>query len=394
MKGDARTAGVLALSSSLIEGEARSNSPPLSLPSFALALFDPGARTVCRDLGERFDEGRLSGGARREGSLQVGGDLTLDHALLYVNGNLTVQGGVRGRGAIVVRGNVRIGGASAVEATDAAALMADGDITISGNGIFQGLVYCRGAFTADHVTIVGSLIQNSPTSQAVSLDQVQLYFCAAGAEVKLFVPGSMLFSDASTEFWSQTSMTDTGRGPWTDAPTSQPGQASEPAPTISSLASPPGNLSGQDLTDYLHVHSLLTVTRRDGRLIYTTLRRGRTMDGEGDVPAERRLIANSPWAGYSTTEMPGQVISIYESVDLDSLITEWRSHWAWWEAAHHRSTSEQAWQEHKQQITDRVSALSESVGPADRAQQVTFSINPSRFLSPADRMRLLYWGDL
>jgi hypothetical protein len=87
-----------------------------------------------------------------------------------VHGDLTLDAGVQGSGAIVVDGTLSIRGASsAVNATDNVALLASGPISIKGKGpagqtatrdanIFQGLVYSQQHITANDITVLGNMV--------------------------------------------------------------------------------------------------------------------------------------------------------------------------------------------------------------------------------------------
>ena len=69
------------------------------------------------------------------GNVVINGDLDLSQGSLYVKGNLTVNGSVRGRGSLYVDGNVTVQGGSAVVQTDQATgttLLASGDVTLKG----------------------------------------------------------------------------------------------------------------------------------------------------------------------------------------------------------------------------------------------------------------------
>jgi hypothetical protein len=122
----------------------------------------------------------LSGRRRKAGSLQVTDGLRLDGALLFVDGDLQVQGGLSGKGAVVVTGNVTLEGQSQFESGHAVAILSGGDTRIRGSGaqgsFFQGLVYTQGQFEADRVTLVGSLIANDERNRSpVELSQTRMW---------------------------------------------------------------------------------------------------------------------------------------------------------------------------------------------------------------------------
>lgn len=105
------------------------------------------------------------------------GGLTLKDAFVYVQGNLTIQGGIKGRGAIVVDGNLRVQGDTTLEAgANQVALLASGAIELQGSGNYlQGMVYGRGGVRASRLTVLGNVIQLSDDPNAgVVLDHVTM----------------------------------------------------------------------------------------------------------------------------------------------------------------------------------------------------------------------------
>ena len=124
-------------------------------------------------------DNHLSGRRRKAGSLRVQDGLVLDGALLFVDGDLHIRGGLRGKGAVVVTGNVTLEGQSQFESGHAVAVLAGGDARIRGSGpqgsFFQGLVYTEGLFEADRVTLVGSLIANDERNRSpVELNETRM----------------------------------------------------------------------------------------------------------------------------------------------------------------------------------------------------------------------------
>jgi hypothetical protein len=136
---------------------------------------------------------QLSGRRRKAGSLRVRDGLELEGALLFVDGDLHIQGGLRGKGAVVVTGNVTLEGQSQFESGHAVAVLAGGDARIRGSGpqgsFFQGLVYTQGQFEADRVTLVGSLIANDERRRSpVDLSETRLLL-NPNPSVRVELPG-------------------------------------------------------------------------------------------------------------------------------------------------------------------------------------------------------------
>ncbi|MFN8611358.1 MAG: hypothetical protein U0931_27685 [Vulcanimicrobiota bacterium] len=172
ISGDVRSAGQVVLdpnapSNSIhIKGQIKSNAAPEKIPTVDLAHYDPQINGSQFSPLEQASYGngqtRLSGIHRREGDLSVLQGLHLDGGTLYVHGDLNIQGGLSGKGILVVDGNVTIAGQSDFNSSNGVAVLASHDFSISGSdaegSYFQGMVYTEGGFSADKVTVVGSLV--------------------------------------------------------------------------------------------------------------------------------------------------------------------------------------------------------------------------------------------
>jgi hypothetical protein len=101
----------------------------------------------------------------RNGDLVIDGDIDLNGALIYATGNITINGTVTGEGGIISEKNVTISGHSALKADSKVAVIAGGDLTLTGTGaersMFSGLIYGQGAVRASNVTVVGGLVANN-----------------------------------------------------------------------------------------------------------------------------------------------------------------------------------------------------------------------------------------
>lgn len=107
------------------------------------------------------------------GSLRVDGVLTLNQGLLFIDGDLTVRGGIQGEGAIGVRGRVEVSGSSHLRASSRVAILADGDLRLLGENRsqhrFEGLIYGQGAIHIEKITLLGACIQNAPEGSPANL---------------------------------------------------------------------------------------------------------------------------------------------------------------------------------------------------------------------------------
>lgn len=116
----------------------------------------------------------------------VSGNLTLNGALLYIEGNLNVESGVKGKGAIVVRkksseptsGNIIVGKGAILSTDNTVALLCDGNVNIGDDttspdtSSFQGLVYTKGNFTAKNVSLFGAFLNAGSSSSVIKLTHV------------------------------------------------------------------------------------------------------------------------------------------------------------------------------------------------------------------------------
>lgn len=166
--GDLTAAGRITLAESVtLRGETRPQSAALVMEDLDIAELRP-EETVPLDTTFAPE---LTGSVHHNGpNLTISGGLTLDDAVLYVNGDARIIGGVRGKGAIVVNGSLTIEGSSSLAAEDQLALVVQNDLTITGtsrdSSFFQGLIYTEGDFYSEDVTLMGAFVANrhaSPT---------------------------------------------------------------------------------------------------------------------------------------------------------------------------------------------------------------------------------------
>lgn len=195
--GDLQSRGGVAISDSRVEGEVRSHwSRPAPIPDLEVDDFDPGENdnTHYEELAaDRYSNLNLVGNVRIEGNLLVTDTLDLDNAFLFVDGNLTVEGPLRGTGAVVVSGNASVHGGARLEANEQIAILTGGNAELLGEGqaqsLFKGLVYSRGSFTARELTVVGGFIvdEGSPT-------RIQ--------DANVFFNGSVVAPRIRTQVWA------------------------------------------------------------------------------------------------------------------------------------------------------------------------------------------------
>ncbi len=173
--GDLQARGGIRLNGAVVEGEVRSPwGQEAPLPNFDIDKFDPkkSPNTHYEDLTQIPPSLSLIGTTRRTGNMLLTSGLHLDNAFLFVEGDLTVNGPLRGVGAVVVTGRCRFQGAVDIRSNEQVAVISGGGIEAVGESsdrsIFQGLLYTKGPFIARKLTILGGFIvdDGAPTQIA------------------------------------------------------------------------------------------------------------------------------------------------------------------------------------------------------------------------------------
>lgn len=222
--GDVETPGQVSFlgsrQKSVVEGEIRMGVRPVDLPEVSAKDFDPQLKgQEFYSLGDSSSNSlSLTGVNRRDGDLAVNGELNLDSALLYVDGNLSVSGGVKGSGVLVVTGDADIQCGLTVDAATEMAVLAGGKVALKGSGpassTVKGAFYAGKGLEVDEMTLMGSLLTGRAAS-GVGLDHVtvmatepkpvavlQTFDCYFGS----YVPGSTKKRDFTREFGSLSSL--------------------------------------------------------------------------------------------------------------------------------------------------------------------------------------------
>jgi len=169
--GDVRAhGGILLDPGAIVHGQVRSNSDAVTIPKEEVRSYDP--LLLKKPNLQQIAPGLVTaplyeGFVRSAGNLQVSNGLHLENGVLYVDGNLDVTGGIEGSGALFVTGNTHISGASDLTSDNNVAILTAGNVIIEGSdkeqSHFQGMVYTEGDFLANHIDLLGVFIQNNPT---------------------------------------------------------------------------------------------------------------------------------------------------------------------------------------------------------------------------------------
>jgi len=133
-----------------------------------------------------------TGMLRRSGDLLALQGVHLDDAYLYVDGNLQVNGGLQGRGAIFVTGSLTIQGSSSFSADGMQAFLAKGDVVLAGSGkessFFNGMIYTEGNFSANDITLVGTVVGNKPGGSTIEVQRTNILHSPASLSFHFKLP--------------------------------------------------------------------------------------------------------------------------------------------------------------------------------------------------------------
>lgn len=179
--GDLRSVGGVMLSpQATVAGQTLSYGESVALPRIELRQYDPAVNgSPHQTLPVLLGDQTLAGNARCSTDLVVQGSLRLEGATLFVNGDLSVTGGLSGSGLVVVMGKTSVSGGANLESGRHAVLLSGGDVLLHGFGArassFHGLVYTEGGFSAQQISLVGTFISRG-TDKATLLDNVQIVY--------------------------------------------------------------------------------------------------------------------------------------------------------------------------------------------------------------------------
>lgn len=179
--GDVQSRGGVRLNGAQVEGEVRapwgSDAP---IPDFDIETFDPKSSedVYYEELTAVPSTATLVGNVRYEGDLTMSGNLTLDNAYLYVKGNVTLNGELKGVGGLIATGAVKFKGAVDITSNDEIAVLTGGGLELTGTSpsrnIFRGLLYTQGPFVGRKVTIVGGFVVDK--GQPTDLQDTSVFY--------------------------------------------------------------------------------------------------------------------------------------------------------------------------------------------------------------------------
>ncbi|MBN9415120.1 hypothetical protein ABS71_10725 [bacterium SCN 62-11] len=346
--GDVRAhGGILLDPKAVVHGQIRGNREAVKIPKEEVRSYDPqllGKPNLQNISPGKIDAPQFEGFVRSPGSLVVSNGLNLNNGVLYVDGDLDVSGGIQGSGALFVTGNTHVGGTSDLTTDNSVAILTAGNVIIDGSdkdtSHFQGMVYSEGDFKANHIDLLGVFIQNGPT-HTVEINDSRMISTPDLSDLQVRVI--------------------------------------PPPPPLSS-----GNI-------YL---------TRDGDPFPT----GKKPDSKGPIVMEAYPVVGGGWELSDPN-----TATIYSLADLAAVKAKVFELWTQADNHHLMGLDKKAGRTRRFSVKKKVSAakLAASLDtilagvtprPAAQSQIVTpgtkaeiLDLNPSRFLSFKDRMRILYW---
>ncbi|MFN8608438.1 MAG: hypothetical protein U0931_12955 [Vulcanimicrobiota bacterium] len=355
VKGSAQARlAVIAEDQSVVEGEVLAPAAATNIPRFRLSDFDPQGDPdtlfTPRTPGS-FSGLNLTGITRfQAGSVTVAGDLSLDNAVVYVDGDLRITGSLQGVGAVIVNGQTEVGRAVRLTSSDNVALLSQGDIRLRGDGqessFFQGLLLTQGALSADRLTIVGSAIAGS----RIWVSRCRVIYSQPAQLSPIFRKVTLAVDRAQLLAAPQTPL-DLSKG--------------YPVSTIRGQHVLQAVTGGYDWQK----PAAVIVEKVNGRFRYTFQQVHHSLGLQTYGPDEDR--------DRFLTTVQGMIAS------------EWRYH----------AGPLAGWGQVREHILQGLNqALDSSIGtkvkPDDQVDQGNFDLSPNRFLSEAEQLRVLYRREL
>lgn len=181
--GDVQAAGKVQLAGNVtVDGEVLADQAAQPITDLDIVALLAQAKNAAGGISVPNDSGPLTVNfySGVSGSLNIHGDLTLENdGVLWVDGDLNVEGGVKGRGLVLVNGNMTMRGGADLSAQNLIALAATGDVKLEASDknryFFQGLVYTKSSLSAKEITVMGTVMVNGPPGRGdMNLEDVNL----------------------------------------------------------------------------------------------------------------------------------------------------------------------------------------------------------------------------
>ncbi|MBS2037959.1 hypothetical protein JST97_23435 [bacterium] len=208
IRGNVGSAGGIRVRESDIQGEVHPYAAPRSIPrlnlSQAVSLmsrvegnwsFHGAGRSPVAGGGDGTLSKPWSGFRVIDGPLTHSGPLVLNGGVVYVKGDVSINGPLMGKGCIVCTGSARVVGGGPMDPESNLSLCASGNVSLIGDGkhssFFQGMVYSEGDISANDISVLGALVAPGQPMQAtgnVNLKNVNVYPCPRQVSVTIGTP--------------------------------------------------------------------------------------------------------------------------------------------------------------------------------------------------------------
>ncbi len=187
--------GVRVDPSSTVNGRQLTGQAPITVPNMMIDSFDPAnLGQSSATLQPNYQSTTFTGALRRNGNVNIDGDLNLNHALVFVRGDLSITGSVSGDGVLVCSGDLTVGRQATIAATQRVAILAGGSLTLEGNGPassnVRGLLYAENGISAKQVLVEGAIVARRPPSVHVEDLRVAANGSLLQAPFTVAVPGA------------------------------------------------------------------------------------------------------------------------------------------------------------------------------------------------------------
>ena len=205
--GDAQASGGADFGQNVVRGERRLHAQAVAIPDIDISAYNtvgqphqpipPGIKGAGAD-------SHVSGLAHSAGPVTYNQGLHFDDGgVLYVDGDITINGEISGEGAIISQGKVTITGKGQLNSNNQVAILAGGDLTLQGAGSndrlqLSGIVYSEGKVTTDYTSIYGNTV--SPSGAGMSLKDTSLVSVDSAKHPVIHGPGTAGKTEAPASF--------------------------------------------------------------------------------------------------------------------------------------------------------------------------------------------------
>ncbi|MBT9588365.1 polymer-forming cytoskeletal protein [bacterium] len=175
--GDIQASGGADLGQNVVKGERRLHAQAATIPDIDIESYNPLGQTGCQSLSPGSQASNsISGLNHSAGNVDFSGGLTLDGGVLFVDGDITVNGQISGEGAIISKGKITIQGGGQVASNNKVAILSAGDLSLNGTSgdrlKISGVVYSEGKLSTDFTSILGNTV--SPSTSGMDLKDTTL----------------------------------------------------------------------------------------------------------------------------------------------------------------------------------------------------------------------------